>query len=163
MKRSVLVVGLLLFCLAVALGGCATRSIHNKEMWYTFSVPHNWLETEKNMFANKQGDSIRILRIRDPAPLENLARSTLESMKIEVPGFSMENEEWPTIRGRKSWMMVGTYKPQKTDEVTLIKVIIDAGKYKYLVDVTTPSEHYNQRKLTLHQMVQSFSIKIPEI
>ncbi|MCB9639868.1 MAG: hypothetical protein H6728_11245 [Myxococcales bacterium] len=154
----------LAFVLVVAVGvsGCSTRVIKNETLWYEVTVPKEW-GIKGDLIAGDQGDLIKITRLPDDGEIENLVKSTRNSVQIEMTGFVTESEDWLSVRGHKTWRMVGTFRPKKNGpEVTLIKVIVDAGKYKYIMDIRTPSEQYKERQKLFEKMVQSFSFDIPK-
>jgi hypothetical protein len=148
--------------MAAWLSGCSTQVIKNESLWYQVTVPNEW-GVKNDMIDSGQGDLIKITRLPDDGDIENLVKGTRNSVQIEMTGFVTESEDWLSIRGHRTWRMVGTFRPKKDGpEVTLIKVIVDAGKYKYVMDIRTPSEQYKERQKTFEIMLKSFSFEIPK-
>lgn len=159
MSRWFIVLG---FLAGAILAGCSTKTIRNADLWYTLSVPADW-QIEEGRLSSPQKDALKVVRLRDDSPLEQLVQSTRRSIQIEMPGYVMETEDFIKVNGKNAWRIIGTFKPTKNSaDVTMIKVIVDAGQYKYILDFTTLSENYNQRKEPLQQIIDSFSYKIPE-
>ncbi|MCK6509773.1 hypothetical protein L6R29_07410 [Myxococcota bacterium] len=148
--------------MVVVLSGCSGQVIKNESLWYQVTVPKEW-GIKNDMIDSGQGDLIKITRLPDDGDIENLVKGTRNSVQIEMTGFVTESEDWLSVRGHRTWRMVGTFRPRKNGpEVTLIKVIIDAGKYKYVMDIRTPSEQYKDRQKTFEAMLQSFTFEIPK-
>jgi hypothetical protein len=141
---------------------CETRQIRNESLWYTVSVPKTW-SIKNNMIDSGQGDTMKVVRLPDDAPLENLIESTRRSIQMEMTGFETETEDTLKIQGNEAWRIIGTFRPSKdAPESTLIKVLINAGKYKYVIDILTPAEQYKERKKIFEQAIQSFTFEIPK-
>ena len=145
------------------LGGCTTKNIKNKKLWYQLTVPKTWTQNTQGVLSSGQGDFLRISRWFDDSPLSRFVSSQRKAIEIERVGFVTEDESWITLAKCKSWKMVGTHKqPKKNREDTWVYVIINTGQYKYMLEFLTPSENYKQRQLIFNKIIQSFAYHIPE-
>ncbi len=143
------------------LAGCGMKTYRHPRFPYWISVPSDWKLSDDGWFLSQEGDKLRVSAFPYTGPLDTFIESWRASIQVELVGFIIEDEAWVKIRGRKSWKMVGTLRqPDKNIEETWTVLMIDGGKYKYRLEIITPSEKYRQRKPLIDKIINSFGFKL---
>lgn len=164
----------MLWAMGLALQGCSTKTMRNAALWYTITVPKTW-KVKRGQLVSPKNEILYIQRIRDDARINGLITSTRNNIQRDMVGFTIENESRKTYKGHCAWRLIGAYRPKKNAaEMVMVRMIIDtnkptkdcegayeAGQYKYILTLRTPSESYNQRKKALNKILATFSWKIP--